>query len=1370
MQDGPLPSTMDNAVAETPHVTSNFSNNNCVDLCVIGGIPSEKEPTNPFVHPVELKGEAGDMVKIEGLFDDGAMVNSICEKIFTLMKDALGEPATSEKALRMADGTIVPSRGRWSGEVTLGGQTANGSFEIFPSGGGWSLLFGKPLLRTFKAIHSYDDDTLKIPHNGDWTILTNKYLEPTAAENASTLKGDVESPLRQVLTSILANGEHVDKRSLLEKFVSAAETTHPVSYKPKRQGRRTRNRLKRNEDEPYHVQALPTTDNVWIVQDATLKPDDLGSLQPEVELDVDASFFTRATDPHNPRRVAEILKNVSVGADLSDEQRNRVSELLSEFADCFALSVREVLPIPGAEHRMHIPPDVTFPKKIPHQRQLTEAQRAYLSAAIDELAEADIIEPIRPEDVKCVSPITLAQKVHVKEGLSWDELRHRVNEECIANGHSPVHNVSGSTYHTPAPTDDQDITYDPTQPQKWRICQNYAALNKVTHVFPMPQGDIRTKQRRLSGHRWIHGFDFASGFYAVAIPEKYRPYLAYYVEGKGFYTPKRMPFGLTGAPTTFAHVTAEKLGDLLPKLNIELLVDDGGMAGDDFEDLLNRTRQFFIRVRESRLSLSVKKSEFFMTEIIFAGSVVGPNGVKPDATKITAVVDWRQPPDVLNLSRFLGLTGHFRDLVRGYAKIAQPLTDLVRGVNVPKNAGKAVYRTALQAVKLANIWRPTHTKAFLALKTALTSEPVLKAPRFDGTPFIVTTDGCMEGFGGMLTQKFAETRPGGKTIQKAHPIAFASKRTSVAEARYKPFLLEFAALKFSLDKFNDIIWGFPVEIETDCKALQDVLMSDTLNATHARWCDGVLAHNIVEVRHIPGRVNLVGDGISRKDEGQAHQKDDGSSWSVVPDREHAQGIHYDLFTVEAVTPTLHSSLCERFADEAVFLEVLHALLGITGASTEAERKRAKHHSDGYFVDEGKLWRLGGATPTRAVARRECVTKLEATQLAREEHAKLHMRRDHIRMQLLDKIYSPHLDASISTAILECGRCKNFGSMHVHALLAPITRRRPFELLVGDYLSMPPGKGGFTKIGLYADVFAQKLWGFKSKSAAGKNTVDSLRRIHNAFIAPETIMVDGGSHFNCNEVREFCDSIGSKLHVVAAYAPWLNGLLEGYNGILLNALKRLCAPGLGEDDYANMATKDIPSNWPEHLDTAIKHLSDRILPSLKYSPNELLLGLVVNSRCVDSPENIKPPTEQEVALHLALVEQQHLDGYAAIVDHAMKRKNIFDAKLRQRAPRNVIFQPGDLVQVHATEWVRTFAAIKKLIPMWSIPHRVKTKLLNSYTLETLTGLPLAGVYNSRRLRTFTPRTGTKLAMAELVRMETVEEEEEADGMDLDVDLV
>lgn len=89
-----------------------------------------------------------------------------------------------------------------------------------------------------------------------------------------------------------------------------------------------------------------------------------------------------------------------------------------------------------------------------------------------------------------------------------------------------------------------------------------------------------------------------------------------------------------------------------------------------------------------------------------------------------------------------------------------------------------------------------------------------------------------------------------------------------------------------------------------------------------------------------------------------------------------------------------------------------------------------------------------------------------------------------------------------------------------------------------------------------------------------------------FTAPETIMVDGGSHFDFTEIQDYCDSIGSKLHVIAAYTLWINGLLEGLNGILLNVLKQLCAPGLGEDDYNHMAIKDLPNNWPKYLDAAV----------------------------------------------------------------------------------------------------------------------------------------------------------------------------------------
>jgi hypothetical protein len=239
------------------------------------------------------------------------------------------------------------------------------------------------------------------------------------------------------------------------------------------------------EDEPSFLRRCWNA--VWSVQETTAEPDADGDMQPEIDVGGDHSLFTRHTAPFNHKRVAEILKLVAVGPDLTTEQHAKVTALISKFADCFALSVSKVTAIPSATHKIHIPPNIEFPKKVPHQRPLTEPQRKYLSKTIDELLAADIIEPIRPKDVKCVSPLTLAQKPHEAAGLLLDELRYKVNMECLAHGLPSVGNIERPP---PAP-----IPTAPPKPQTWHLCQNYAALNKVTHVFPMPQGDIRTKQQ-----------------------------------------------------------------------------------------------------------------------------------------------------------------------------------------------------------------------------------------------------------------------------------------------------------------------------------------------------------------------------------------------------------------------------------------------------------------------------------------------------------------------------------------------------------------------------------------------------------------------------------------------------------------------------------------------------------------------------------------------------------------------------------------------------------------------------------------------------------------------------------------------------------
>jgi hypothetical protein len=70
---------------------------------------------------VKLKGKCGIVAAVEGLFDDGALVNSICNSTFASLRGRLGDPIPSTKTLLMADGAHVPSHGCCIGDVRLGG-------------------------------------------------------------------------------------------------------------------------------------------------------------------------------------------------------------------------------------------------------------------------------------------------------------------------------------------------------------------------------------------------------------------------------------------------------------------------------------------------------------------------------------------------------------------------------------------------------------------------------------------------------------------------------------------------------------------------------------------------------------------------------------------------------------------------------------------------------------------------------------------------------------------------------------------------------------------------------------------------------------------------------------------------------------------------------------------------------------------------------------------------------------------------------------------------------------------------------------------------------------------------------------------------
>jgi hypothetical protein len=157
------------------------------------------------------------------------------------------------------------------------------------------------------------------------------------------------------------------------------------------------------------------------------------------------SVLTRDKNPQNPECVNRIVKEVTIGPDITQEQHEIVQKLLEEYADCFALSIKEVNAIPGAVHKLNIPKDATFQTKIP-PRSYNPDQQAFINGKVNEILEAGIVRPIHPSKVRFVVQTVLAKKTHEGQGLSIEELKYKVNEQCIKN------NLQGEFNIPPPPT------------------------------------------------------------------------------------------------------------------------------------------------------------------------------------------------------------------------------------------------------------------------------------------------------------------------------------------------------------------------------------------------------------------------------------------------------------------------------------------------------------------------------------------------------------------------------------------------------------------------------------------------------------------------------------------------------------------------------------------------------------------------------------------------------------------------------------------------------------------------------------------------------------------------------------------------------
>jgi hypothetical protein len=146
-------------------------------------------------------------------------------------------------------------------------------------------------------------------------------------------------------------------------------------------------------------------------------------------------------------------------------------------------------------------------------------------------------------------------------------------------------------------------------------------------------------------------------------------------------------------------------------------------------------------------------------------------------------------------------------------------------------------------------WTEECEKSFQQLKQLLTSAPILRIadPNED---FVVCTDACKEGLGGVLSQN-------------GFVICYEYRKLKEHERNYATHDLELAAIVHALKKWRHYLMGRRFELRTYHNGLKYLFDQPTLNARQSRWLEFLCEYDF-DIKHIKGKENKVADALSRR--------------------------------------------------------------------------------------------------------------------------------------------------------------------------------------------------------------------------------------------------------------------------------------------------------------------------------------------------------------------------------------------------------------------------------------------------------------------------------------------------------------------------
>ena len=124
----------------------------------------------------------------------------------------------------------------------------------------------------------------------------------------------------------------------------------------------------------------------------------------------------------------------------------------------------------------------------------------------------------------------------------------------------------------------------------------------------------------------------------------------------GLFQFTRMPFGLTGAPSSFQRLMNKIFRDLP---FVTTYVDDILVHSANEEEHNVHLHQVFQRLEKSGLTLRGRKCHFGMTQVPYLGHLFSASGMMPDSHKVKVVQDWAIPTTVTAVCQFIGLASYY---------------------------------------------------------------------------------------------------------------------------------------------------------------------------------------------------------------------------------------------------------------------------------------------------------------------------------------------------------------------------------------------------------------------------------------------------------------------------------------------------------------------------------------------------------------------------------------------------------------------------------------------------------------------------------------------------------------------------------------